>query len=1128
MADRDETLRWLILQAKSEVPEEAPDHHFTLQGFSLLSPEQVKDKAYGGLQAGEAAMTENLSWGLSEAALSRWTDPSFPELRELNNFERANVLRLAVEMAETAGLDGSVWLALAAHDFCSNAVHSNLGVIDLPELIEKLESRSPQSLPLTNVTKTLACLDSMLSIVSDDRREVAVLAALAAVVSWMHFTPASASIRGASTDGLSEIATMAEWVANRANEVMKSQSVSVALCQRAYSGTCAAAHTSSLKSLKQGLTDAEGALSMFNDLLKTIPVPSVGNSKELKDPQEIADEYRDFLVAETAEWLVERGLSSKALHFLSAARSKDPKESFYAGPDASVAFSRATAYAGLGLIGLAKIEIDNIHPGADPSFWWGIGRFRCENGDKAGIPLLRHALELPELLDFRPARDRMRLLLAEKEIEENHPERALVLTEDFESGGNPATSVHAEVIVAEALLAIGRDDPAGQRDHLNRAKEILKVLCERAFPDTLDRIRPRVLAAMGEVEFLRKGPLSARRWFREAMDALDRSVPASMDGSGFLVPGNTYSDVVSRSYWRRPWNRNWTRVAELGLIVELLSMQDPPTKLEIESAFDQLQRYRVISHARTIAELAGFAPEMSLGASRHKRLEQLRSQAGQEEAGFNSLREEYWRINESLESGAAGPSEQIRLIQRIQEITEQFEESGEDLLSARQEIRQIEREAETTRGYLATTTGIRRPAVSEVKRILDRAGAAVVELVRLNGRTSGLPTNWYAFVATGDGVDLYQLPCDELDHELNLLRGRRTRMESATLQKLSDLIIGRLPGRVFRYENLYFAADGDAWSIPFRSLLRPRWWFVPWKLADPDSYARLPLPKWTSRFVELLAPRVDIGVVSNVTSTSHLVRLLLRYEQKWGGEGVVVGSSGGSKDRILCQGLATSLEFHPIGDAERIRWATYSGSIDACTAPESDRPEWLNGTSGVFMGSWHTTFTGDPLTVALFHFDDGEMTLAEFLSQSRRTSNIAVVLSCNMSRTVDSDTRTFAMMGSAGFGVMEALRASAIVATTNEVTSDVAFLLGRFLTAELAAGCNVHSALKRSQQKLREWRVADVIRLLEGFESDVPETSDWLKDLRYRNPESLAFPNPRDTEPFYILGLPTARWNAEE
>ena len=114
------------------------------------------------------------------------------------------------------------------------------------------------------------------------------------------------------------------------------------------------------------------------------------------------------------------------------------------------------------------------------------------------------------------------------------------------------------------------------------------------------------------------------------------------------------------------------------------------------------------------------------------------------------------------------------------------------------------------------------------------------------------------------------------------------------------------------------------------------------------------------------------------------------------------------------------------------------------------------------------------------------------------------------------------MMASAGFGIMEALGSSAIVATTHQVTSEVAFVLGRLLTAELAKGRDLHTALAASQKRLREMLAAEVVNMLDPLKDNVPECADLLDKMRQGDPERNAFPNVCDTEPFYILGLPTS------
>ena len=68
------------------------------------------------------------------------------------------------------------------------------------------------------------------------------------------------------------------------------------------------------------------------------------------------------------------------------------------------------------------------------------------------------------------------------------------------------------------------------------------------------------------------------------------------------------------------------------------------------------------------------------------------------------------------------------------------------------------------------------------------------------------------------------------------------------------------------------------------------------------------------RFLDSLATRMDRGVVSNIISTSHLLRLFRRSRRQQESEeaAVVVGSSGGAQERIPCEMLAVSLELHPL------------------------------------------------------------------------------------------------------------------------------------------------------------------------------------------------------------------------
>ena len=671
------------------------------------------------------------------------------------------------------------------------------------------------------------------------------------------------------------------------------------------------------------------------------------------------------------------------------------------------------------------------------------------------------------------------------------------------------------MVLAEAHLGLGRRDRAQEHRHLSLAENLSFQVVEEALSDTGDRLLPRAWAVLGEIHLLYAWAGSARRHLRKALDALDKEPPAATRDS---------PDLDSRSkYWRRPWSRNWRHVAELALLAELMADEQ-----DAESAFTQLQRYRTLTHTGAIAELAGFTPELSLSADHLKQLEELRRDIGQLKARTSSLREEASRIDEVLEAASTErpTPESMALLERKGEIEEQLNDDLEALAGAEEDLQRVENDAYAQRAYIASAAEIRRPGLKEIRQHLAEADAAVIELVRLDGRQWGLPVTWGAFVITPKGVeDFIKLPADVIEQILGPLRGTRELLTEPMLAVLSERILSRLPKFTFGYSQLFIAADGGASMIPFRSLIKPRWWFVPWKLTDRQTYAGWFVPGVVKGWLDKLTSRLDRDVVSNVVSTTHLVRLLERDRQGSEPVGVAIGSSGGREEWGLCQGLAASLEAHPPSSAGEISWKRYPGSLEDCTPEDSDRPEWLDGESGLFVGSWHTEFTGEPTSVARFHFDDGVvMTLAEFLSKSRHKSNIAVILSCHIGRPSEGGGHGFSGMASAAFGIMEALGTTAMVATTHEVTPEVAFVLGRLLCAELAGGNDLHNSLATAQRRLREMKAAEVVEMVTALRKGVPESDTLLKEMSSGDPQCRAFPHTYDTEPFYVLGLPTARW----
>ena len=1163
--ERSKTLAWLISQAR--------DH----QGDgvdALHTPESTRARADEALENGEIALSEDLAWELVASVSRRWEELVIQELRSLDNLEVVNLLSLAVELGTDANLRSSIWLTLRAHVFKAN-VDTGMAARDVTDLIEQLsaygkshdtypeehntlavdtsvdepdlagltmesgscgasvntrmgehdvQGHTEQStivpgMPLRSIDDTLAFLDDMLESVKEDRRDPATAVATSTVSGWAYYPGASPALLQLDGDAVATSETMSDWVITRANELIRPQTAPYRLRLEAYRSCCRAVCIEARLRLVNGRLDVSHIHEWYENRVSELTVPRVTDSQTAITAQDIAQETDSYLALLCAEWLVDNGSPSHALRNMSLAGNLR---------DSNLAASvRASAYSSLGLTTKTRRAIEGLQSTEDPSLMWTLGRVLCELGDEQGLDHLRSAVHLPEQLYFWEARARMRLLLAEKEVEEGDPARAVRLVGDLVAMKDSWIRVHAKVILSEALVTLARDDPSHEAEQLARANGILRPLLSDGIVDTPDRVLPRTLAALGEIELLNGDCVSGLDYFRNATVELRRKPPTTWDMSDY-GPVTKFSPdpVTSQNYWRRPWRRNWTRVAELCLIAELANNADA------ESAFMQLQRYRVITHAGTVAELGGFTPEASLSNSQRERLEGLRGRARQLETEISRSRNEAGQlaayINRQQPNVRPPPDLNVLLQETLGKLDEEKAKHSE----VEADIELLESTAHQTRGYLAAVDEIQLPTVCEITSLLSQFDAAIIELLRLDGTRWGLPTRWYAFIVTSKGVERIQLQEDGedgFDRELRLLRGNRERLDNATLHILSDRIVRRLPRHVFRRRHLFIAADGDAWAVPFRSLTRPRWWFVPQKLTDSELYANWPVPEAVKRWVDSLTTRMDSGVVCNVISTTHLIRLVRRSWEERERLGVVIGSSGASGDRILCQGLARSLEVRPPrGRVGGIPWRRYPGSLEEHSPQYRDRPEWMDGTSEVFLVSCHTTFTDNPSTVAQFHFDDGVMTLAEFLSQSRHRANLAIILSCNISHPARGDDRAFHRIGSAGFGMMEALQADSIVATTNEVTADVAFVLGRFLISELARGDDLHTALANSQQRLRECKVADVISMLKRFEREVPETAQWLSRLGSFEPTSPAFPRACDTEPFYILGLPDVVLSSNE
>ena len=904
MTDRNATLQWLVHQAKDHEGE-GP--------FALHAPEVTSAKAAECLASREVVLDDDLAWDLASSAITRWYLPPFPEFEELDNWERINLLNLSVALSIICKLQITPWLAMAAHRF-SHEVNVGLGESGLPGLIETLRAHWIQRSGPSSVEDILASLELLIALTPENARVGPVIVSVTSVTSWLHYPNAFPKV---PVDGF-QLFSMHDWVNRWSKLVMEWPGAPDHFKLEAYRTACNSIYVSAHHALQQGSLASSDVISWYEKEVAGIRPPTLTDPNLQNILGETTERFSFGLAAITANWLLDHDRPLGAKKYVDWAYSEFPQLTDSPSAFAELAIVRAFANARLGHVAKAASELEPYSESLRPNNYWPAGRLWCETEGtrERGLDYLRRAVALPEEIGFSDARARIRLLLAEEEIATGHPDLAASLAESMVDSDKGWISSHAHLILAEAHIALAKASQDKKKFYLDKAKRILEQLDSNRIGDTPDRILPRVRAAKGEI-YLRRGQFrEARSLFRLVMSQLEGPVPISW-GTGnpnhftYLTP-----DDAPHKYPRRPWPRSWLSAAEFCLVAELSE------KVESNFAFTQLQRYRTITHSGAIAELAGFTPESSLGAGKRERQEELRERATQFRHQEEHLPRDLQRTQEAIWHMRTNESENGKSRQNLKKLRDQAARISSDLQKTRNglrkaeaEIEQISIEVEKTRGYLSRPNGLRRPELSEIKRYLAQEDAAVVELVRVDGTRRGLPVRWHAFVVTADvGVTHVELPADNIDHELAQLRSNRTKWQKDTIGTISDLIIANLPRQLFLHSNLFIAADGNAWAIPFRSLVRRRWRFVPWKFTDESTYSNWRVPTWLRRFLDSLAPRMDRGVVSNVISTSHLVRLFQRSHQRDEPEDAasVVGSSGGSQERILCEGLAASLELHPL------------------------------------------------------------------------------------------------------------------------------------------------------------------------------------------------------------------------
>ena len=310
---------------------------------------------------------------------------------------------------------------------------------------------------------------------------------------------------------------------------------------------------------------------------------------------------------------------------------------------------RAFANARLGHVAKAASELEPYSESLRPNNYWPAGRLWCETEGtrERGLDYLRRAVALPEEIGFSDARSRMRLLLAEREVEIGDPAHAVVLMESMVDERDSWISVHATVVLGEALLALARTHVDKADLYLHKASDVLNRLDPERIVDAPDRILPRVRAAKGEVHLRRGQFREARSLFRLVMSQLEGPAPISW-GTGhpdhftYLTP-----DEAPDKYPRRSWPRSWLYAAELCLASEL------SVEVDSDFAFTQLQRYRTITHSGAIAELAGFTPTAASAPGTLEKQEDLQLKAVQLKAHENSLLKDHQAVQESIRERSA-------------------------------------------------------------------------------------------------------------------------------------------------------------------------------------------------------------------------------------------------------------------------------------------------------------------------------------------------------------------------------------------------------------------------------------------------------------------------------------------
>ena len=309
---------------------------------------------------------------------------------------------------------------------------------------------------------------------------------------------------------------------------------------------------------------------------------------------------------------------------------------------------------------------------------------------------------------------------------------------------------HADVIIAEASLArISHLDVS--RSELESLLRDAESLVTRLLPESsqglpnhlsnsTDQLLPRVLTIKGESKL--RWALAVRRQARvrqgllaQASEALNQALEILETSGG--APG-LYSDGAPLSYWRRPWERSWRRVADMAVFVELelrrgyategsqpsnavsqafrrlrslnrrlpsfarirkSAAQQDPGKNSGLRAFQALQRLKQLTYSDAIAQMGGISAEESLSPEDSELLRTLRMERGQADRRLSSLREEN-RLATAAGAGSTQPNGVATSLPDPGATDREVVEAEEHLNSLDEQVRALELKVEERRRFL--------------------------------------------------------------------------------------------------------------------------------------------------------------------------------------------------------------------------------------------------------------------------------------------------------------------------------------------------------------------------------------------------------------------------------------------